>query len=34
MEADNQAESVDSIEDYTTMWISIIDRVGLYHIKD
>ena len=34
MEADDQVDSVDSIEDYTTMWTNLIDRGGLYHIKD
>ena len=34
MEADHQEENVDSIEDYSTMWTSLIDRGGLYHIKD
>ena len=33
MEADDQMDSVDSIEDYTTMWTNLIDRGGLYHIK-
>ena len=34
MEADHQEDNVDSIEDYSTMWTSLIDRGGLYHIKD
>ena len=34
MEADDQVDSVDSIEDYTTTWTNLIDRGGLDHIKD
>ena len=36
MEADDQVhvDGVDSVEDYSTMWTNLIDRGGLYHIKD
>ena len=34
MHAENQPESVDSIEQYSTLWSELIDRGGLYHISD
>ena len=34
MSADNQPESVDSLEDYSRLWSELIDHGGLYHIND
>ena len=34
MEADQQLDGVDSIESYTRTWTQMIDRGGLYQVKD
>ena len=34
MSADNQPESIDSLEDYSRLWSELIDHGGLYHIND
>lgn len=34
MEADQQVDDVESIEDYTSTWVDLIDHGGLYQVKD
>ena len=34
MKAEEQPAGVDSLSDYTRLWSELIDRGGLYHIKD
>ena len=34
MKAEGQIETVESLEDYTRIWVELIDRGGLYRINN